>query len=439
MENNGEIHKITEDLLDKVFKVFENSFDLTTDSRKVKRGSIFVALRGENFNGNVFATQALKQGASSVIIDDKDYFIDERTILVTDSLIFLQRFANYYRKSFSIPFLAISGTNGKTTTKELINAVLEKKYKVCSTQGNLNNQIGVALTLLSIKKDCQVAIIEMGASHIGDIEELCQIAEPTCCLLTNVGTAHIEGFGSKEGVLQAKTELYKYVDEKKGKIFVNYDDENLRKQTIYNKITYSLKDKSVNVFADIRGEDSVFASIRYRDSEIHSQLVGEYNAYNILSALAVGLFFEIPLSRIKEAIENYTPTNNRSQINKTKKNTLILDCYNANPSSCLLALETFDRVKSKDKRVFFGAMKELGDVSCKEHCDIVKKLLEMSLQEIILVGEEYKDFACQDKKIKYFDTSLEAKEYLRKENVKDSLILIKGSRSTKMEILLDVL
>ena len=193
MENNGEIHKITEDLLDKVFKVFENSFDLTTDSRKVKRGSIFVALRGENFNGNVFATQALKQGASSVIIDDKDYFIDERTILVTDSLIFLQRFANYYRKSFSIPFLAISGTNGKTTTKELINAVLEKKYKVCSTQGNLNNQIGVALTLLSIKKDCQVAIIEMGASHIGDIEELCQIAEPTCCLLTNMETAHIEG------------------------------------------------------------------------------------------------------------------------------------------------------------------------------------------------------------------------------------------------------
>lgn len=430
---------ITEELLQKVLEIFYSSFDITTDSRKVKQGSIFVALRGENFNGNTFAYNALQQGASLVIIDDENYFIDQRTILVEDSLVFLQKFANYYRKTFSIPFLAISGTNGKTTTKELIHTVLQQKYRVYATQGNLNNQIGVPLTLLSIKKDCQIAVIEMGASHVGDIEELCQITEPTCCLLTNVGTAHIEGFGSMEGVLQTKTELYKYVDKKQGKIFVNNDDENLKKQLLSNKTTYSLKDISADVFATSIKEDTGFACIKYKEVEINSHLVGVYNAYNILSALAVGLFFEVPVSQIKNAIENYIPQNNRSQIQKTSKNILVLDCYNANPSSCVSVLTTFDKMKAKDKRVYFGAMKELGKASREEHLKIIKILLSMNLQEIVLVGKEYKEVVPSNQRVKYFDSSLEAKEYLQKENVSDSLILIKGSRSTKMEILTDVL
>ncbi|MDO5760110.1 MAG: UDP-N-acetylmuramoyl-tripeptide--D-alanyl-D-alanine ligase [Bacteroidota bacterium] len=439
MEHNRKIQAIDEKLLSKVMNVFSSSLDITTDSRKVKQGSIFVALKGENFNGNSFSLQALESGASLVIIDEEDFFIDQRTIVVENSLLFLQKFANYYRKTFSIPFLAISGTNGKTTTKELISTVLQQKYEVFATFGNLNNQIGVPLSLLSIKKDCQIAVIEMGASHIGDIDELCQIAEPTCCLLTNVGTAHIEGFGSMEGVLQTKTELYKYVNRKGGKVFVNYDDENLRKQTLINKTTYSLKDESADVFASVIKEDSGFACIKYKDIEIHSNLVGEYNAYNILSALSVALFFEIPIEKIKYAIENYIPQNNRSQIERTKNNTLILDCYNANPSSCLSVLSTFDKMKAKDKRAFFGAMKELGEVSQQEHQRILDKLLSMNLQEIILVGKEYKAIAEQRKEVKYFDTSLQAKEYLEEERVTKSLILIKGSRSTKMEVLRDVL
>lgn len=439
MEPNRKMQAITEELLQKVLKIFYSSFDITTDSRKVKQGSIFVALRGENFNGNTFVCNVLQQGASLAIIDDENYFIDQRTILVEDCLVFLQKFANYYRKTFSIPFLAISGTNGKTTTKELIHAVLQQKYRVYATQGNLNNQIGVPLTLLSIKKDCQIAVIEMGASHVGDIEELCQIAEPSCCLLTNVGTAHIEGFGSKEGVLQTKTELYKYVDKSKGEIFVNNDDENLKKQPLSNKITYSLKDTSADVFALPINEKSGFACIKYKDVEINSHLVGEYNAYNILSALVVGLFFKVPVSQIKNAIESYIPQNNRSQIQKTLKNTLVLDCYNANPSSCLSVLTTFDKMKAKDKRVYFGAMKELGKASREEHLKIVKRLLSMNLREIVLVGKEYKEIVPLNQRVKYFDSSLEAKEYLQKENVSDSLILIKGSRSTKMEILTDVL
>lgn len=439
MEHNSKIHKIDNNLLQQVLEEYQKSYLLTTDSRKVQQGSIFVALKGENFNGNTFASMALEQGASMVIIDDNNYYINQRTILVEDSLKFLQKFANYYRKQFDIPVFAISGTNGKTTTKELIHQVLAKKYNVLATVGNLNNQIGVPLTLLNLRADTQIAIIEMGASHIGDIDELCNIAEPTCCLLTNVGTAHIEGFGSKEGVLKTKTELYRYIDKQKGKVFVNYDDEGLRKQQIQNKTTYSLNDKSADISAKMINADSPFASIEIEGMEINSCLVGSFNSYNILAAVVVGKYFNVPLTDIKQAIEEYQPTNNRSQIQKTQKNTLILDCYNANPSSCKFALEAFDQIHSEDKRVFIGAMKELGAVSRDEHHNIVKKLKTMSLKEIILVGEEYKEFANLDEGIKYFDSSNEASEYLKQENINNSLILIKGSRATKMEVLIDVL
>lgn len=437
MENNREYSEITEILLQQVLEVFETTHYSTTDSRKIRNGCIFVSLRGENFNGNVFAKNAIENGAAIVIIDDTDYYIDKRTILVKDSLVFLQKFANRYRRKFSIPFIAISGTNGKTTTKELMHAVLSKKYKVHATEGNLNNQIGVPLTLLSMQENTQIAIIEMGASHIGDLDELCEIAEPTMALLTNIGTAHIEGFGSKEGVVKTKTELYRYVANKHGRIFANIDDENLQKYAPKEAITYSLY-KQADIKANKIHEDTPFASICVNDTEINSHLVGSYNCYNILAALSVGLFFKISLEDIKQAIEEYNPQNNRPEIKHTNKNTLILDCYNANPSSCCFALNAFDRMQAKNKIVMLGSMKELGSVSEQEHANIVQIVKDMHTKQAIFVGQEYKKHAL-GKDIYWFSTSLEAKEFVEKENIQDSLILIKGSRATKMEILIDAL
>lgn len=437
MENNKKLQKIDKELLQRVLNVFECSYDLTTDSRKVKQGSVFVALRGDNFDGNAFAGKALEQGASLVVIDNEDYYQNEKTILVEDSLVFLQRFANYYRKTFSIPFLAISGTNGKTTTKELVNAVLSTKFKVSATIGNLNNQIGVPLTLLNIKRDTDVAVVEMGASRLKDIEFLCEIAEPTCGLLTNVGTAHIEGFGSLQGVVQTKTELYRFLNGVNGKVFVNNDDENLFSQEVKNKTTYALK-KDAEVKASFSNLESPFAEIELEDNVIKSNLIGSYNAYNILAAITVGKYFGVSMENMKKAIETYKPENHRSEIKETEKNTLILDCYNANASSCRFALNAFNNIKADDKRVYIGAMKELGSVSEQEHKAIADIIKSMNLKQAIFVGEEYKAFATGEN-IYWFATSDEAKAFVKKENVSKAFILIKGSRATQMEKLADVL
>ncbi|MBQ9253846.1 MAG: UDP-N-acetylmuramoyl-tripeptide--D-alanyl-D-alanine ligase [Bacteroidales bacterium] len=437
MEHNNKTRTLSDTIMQRVLNLFECSYDITTDSRKVKQGSIFVALKGNNVDGNHFAKQAIENGAKLAIIDDEEFYLGDKTLLVEDSLLFLQEFANYYRKTFSIPFIAISGTNGKTTTKELINAVLSVKYKVCATQGNLNNHIGVPLTLLQLKRDTQIAVIEMGASHIGDIDELCNIAEPTYGLLTNVGTAHIEGFGSLNGVLQTKTELYRYLNKTNGKVFVNFDDENLRKQDVENRISYSLYDKA-DTQAEIINPQDVFAQIRVDGVDIKSNLVGSYNAHNILATLTVGRYFGIPLEEIKKAIEDYKPQNHRSEIEKTEKNTLILDCYNANPSSCKFAIEAFKNISSPNKRIYIGAMKELGQVSEQEHKAIADIIKQMNLTEAIFVGEEYKEYAKGDN-IHWFLTSQEAKKFVKQENITSSCILIKGSRATQMEILKDVL
>lgn len=437
MESNKKLQKIDKELLQRVLNVFECSYDLTTDSRKVKQGSVFVALRGDNFDGNAFASKALEQGASLVIIDNEDYYQNEKTILVENSLVFLQKFANYYRKTFSIPFLAISGTNGKTTTKELVNAVLSTKFKVSATIGNLNNQIGVPLTLLNIKRDTDVAVVEMGASRLKDIEFLCEIAEPTCGLLTNVGTAHIEGFGSLQGVVQTKTELYRFLNSINGKVFVNNDDENLCCQDVNNKTTYALKNDA-DIKASFSNLESPFAEIEFEDNVIKSNLIGSYNAYNILAALCVGKYFGVSMEDMKQAIESYKPENHRSEIKETEKNTLILDCYNANASSCRFALNAFNNIKAEDKRVYIGAMKELGNVSEQEHKAIAEIIKSMNLKQAIFVGEEYKEFAYGEN-IHWFATSDEAKTFVGKENVSNAFILIKGSRATQMEKLADVL
>lgn len=445
MEDNKElrikskkIKEKNEEIFNQLFDFFQKSEEITTDSRKVGKGSLFFALKGDNFDGNKFAKMALDKGAEVAVIDNKDYFIsNDKTILVDDTLKCLQDFSNYYRNKLNIPILAISGTNGKTTTKELIHAVLSKKYKTTATEGNLNNQIGVPLSLLKIKQDTQIAIIEMGASHLKDIDFLCNIAEPNLGLLTNVGTAHILGFGSFEGVIQTKTELYRYLNRKRGKVFVNLDDENLSKQEVNNKTTYSLT-KQADSMAKIINIDSPFAQIMVDNVEIKSNLIGSYNCSNILAAVTIGKYFDVPILDIKNAIEEYNPTNNRSQIKKTKKNTLILDCYNANPSSCEKAIEAFKKLKGEDKRVFIGEMRELGVVSKEKHKEIADILNNINLKQVIFVGKEYEDFATKDNNL-WFLTSNEAKEYLKKENIKDSLILIKGSRLAQMENLIDVL
>lgn len=438
MDDNKQYSKEKEEIMKYLLKIFQKYEDVTTDTRTIKKGSIFFGLKGENFDGNSFANKALSLGAEAVVIDNKDYYINDKTILVEDSLSCLQDFASYYRKTLTIPIFAISGTNGKTTTKELIHTILSTKYKTSATVGNLNNQIGVPLTLLKIKKDDQIAIVEMGASHLKDIEFLCNIAQPTCGLLTNVGTAHIAGFGSLEGVVQTKTELYRFLNSRKGKVFVNFDDENLKKQQVENKTTYSLKTKA-DIQAKIINQESPFAEIEIDNQEIHSNLIGGYNCYNILAAICVGKYFDVSLSLMKNAIESYQPNNNRSQIKKTDRNTLILDCYNANPSSCKEAINAFSKIKADEKRVFIGAMKELGTVSEKEHKAIADLLNSLSLKQIIFVGDEYKQYATQKNNV-WFQTSNEAKNYIiNNEQIKDSLILIKGSRATQMENLVDVL
>lgn len=437
MENNTRIRQIDEGLLKEVLEVFKRNYALTTDSRKVEEGSIFVALKGEKYDANTFAKSAIDKGASLVIIDNKDYYIDQRTIVVEDSLRFLQEFATYYRDTFDIPVLAISGTNGKTTTKELINAVLSTKYRTQATRGNLNNQIGVPLTLLSWRKDLEIGIVEMGASHVGDIDELCRIAKPNMCLLTNIGVAHIEGFGSEENVVRTKCELYRYVESKGGKAFVNKDDRNLYSHSPKVYTSYSLLQEG-DVCGKQIDKDSPFASIEVQGVRMYSHLVGAYNTYNILAAVSVGLYFGIKLETIKEAIENYEPQNNRSQVKKTEHNTLILDCYNANPSSCKSALWSFNDMEAKDKRVFLGEMCELGAVSEKEHKQIAQMVKQMGLRQIIFVGENYKPYSTLSNCL-WFETSEEARDFLQTQKIEDSLILIKGSRKTEMEKLGDVL
>ncbi|MBR1627243.1 MAG: UDP-N-acetylmuramoyl-tripeptide--D-alanyl-D-alanine ligase [Bacteroidales bacterium] len=428
---------LNDSLFCEVLEVFEKTHFITTDSRKINGNGIFVALKGDFYDANTFAKSAIDNGADLVIIDKPEYFINEKTLLIEDSLLFLQKFANYYRKTFDIPVIAISGTNGKTTTKELMYEVLSTKFVTQATQGNLNNQIGVPLTILSWKRNIEIAVVEMGASHIGDIDELCRIAEPSIGLLTNIGTAHIEGFGSFEGVVRTKTELYRYIEAHNGKVFVNTDDENLQKHAPDNKITYSLLTQA-DVSAVKTDLKQPFAAIELQKTTIHSHLVGSYNCYNMLAAATVGLFFSIDIKQIKQALEKYEPQNNRSQVKKTQKNTLILDCYNANPSSCRYALEAFNEISAKDKRIFIGEMRELGEVSQAEHKAIAEIILSMNLTQAVFVGNEYKSYAFVPKCF-WFETSEEARNFFQTQNIKNSLILIKGSRATKMEILQDVL
>lgn len=435
MECNREsIEKIKE-----LYSHYLKNPSISTDSRSIKKGDVFFALKGDNFDGNNFVFQAIEQGASLVVCDNKQIEKGDKILLCENSLTMLQNLATYHRKQLKTTIIGISGTNGKTTTKELIQVVLSKKFKTLATKGNLNNHIGVPLTLLSIPCDTEIAIVEMGANHVGEIGFLCDIAMPDLAILTNIGTAHIEGFGSRENIIKTKKELFDFVKNnscEKSHIFVNADDNALKDETFSKKTTYSLNTK-----ADISAKaccENGYAQIIYKDNLIASNLVGVYNAYNILAALTIGLHFCVELEQIKKAIEEYTPSNNRSQILKTNTNTLILDCYNANPSSCTSSIESFANMEANHKMVFMGAMKELGDVSIQEHKRVFDLLQSKGFERIVLIGEEYKS-VLEEGKVEWYANSEEFKENLIENKIEEATILIKGSRSTKMEVLKDVL
>ncbi|MGQ0829831.1 MAG: UDP-N-acetylmuramoyl-tripeptide--D-alanyl-D-alanine ligase [Bacteroidota bacterium] len=416
-----------------------------TDTREIQAGSIFFALKGSNFNANQFAEKAIQAGCSLAVIDEKEFKKDERYFLVDDVLIALQQLANHHRKQLSIPVIAITGTNGKTTSKELLNAVLSEKYKVLATKGNLNNHIGVPLTLLNIKKDHEIAIIEMGANHQGEIAILCSIAEPEFGMITNIGKAHLEGFGGLEGVIKAKSELYHFIKQKKGKLFVNADNELLKKLSEgINRVTFgtSAEMNFIGKFIEsnpfVKLKCSVKTDSLDKKPTISTQLVGKYNFENILAAACIGNYFGVSDDHVKRGLEKYVSSNNRSQVMKTKNNLLLLDAYNANPSSMTAAIENFAQMDQQNKMVILGDMLELGDDSAKEHAAIVNLLKQKNINTVLLIGNHFAE-AGKIINAKTFSNSEEVLQYLKQHPVKNTTILIKGSRGIKLEKVIEVL
>lgn len=419
---------------------------ICTDTRKLEKGALFFALKGANFNANGFAQKAIDEGCSLAVVDEEQFVTSENIVLVADVLEALQQLANFHRKQFTIPVLAITGSNGKTTNKELINAVLSKKYNTLATVGNLNNHIGVPLTLLKLTHEHEFAIIEMGANHQGEIDMLCRIADPDYGLITNIGKAHLEGFGGIEGVKKGKSELYKYLNAKDGKAFVNGDDEVLHDLAFDNdKITYGCKKLYDVIGKDCGSSETVVFkyTTRYGEkdwnnvAEIRTQILGSYNFINCLGAACVGCYFKVGEAEIREALENYLPNMNRSQLVKTGRNTIILDAYNANPNSMKAAIENFAKYKSDRKLILLGDMFELGEYSQEEHRKLVELLKENKLDNVMLVGNEF--FQLSETNFRSFKTTDECKEYLQKHPVSDTTVLIKGSRGMKMEALQEVL
>ncbi len=429
-----------------LYSVFlETGQKISTDTRKLEKGSIFFALKGGNFNANQFALKAVEEGCKLAVVDEKEFCLDERFMLVEDVLKALQDLARHHRRQFSIPVLAITGSNGKTTHKELIYTVLTRKYNTLATIGNLNNHIGVPLTLLQLKPEHEFAIVEMGANHQGEIDELCRIAEPDFGLITNIGKAHLEGFGGIEGVKKGKSELYRFLKAKNAKAFVNGDDEVLYQLAFENdKITYGCKKLYDVIGKDFTTEETVSLkyTTRYGDKnwaslpQINTHIVGHYNFINCLAAVCVGSYFKVNDSDIKEALENYVPNMNRSQLVKTQRNTLLLDAYNANPNSMKAAIENFAKYRADHKLVLLGDMFELGEFSREEHETVINILEQFSFEEVLLVGHEFSSFATRFRK---FKTTEECKKYLADKHLSGKTVLIKGSRGMKMESLQEVL
>lgn len=428
--------------MENLFKLFYETSGVCTDTRKIEKDCLFICLKGANFNGNTFAAQALQEGAKHVIVDEAQFQTSESIHLVDDCLGFLQQLANHHRKKFDIPVIGITGSNGKTSTKELINAVLSKKYSVLATKGNLNNHIGVPLTLLQLKQHHEIAIIEMGANRFKDIEELCTIAEPNYGIITNIGKAHLEGFGSFDGVLKTKRELYESVEFHGGTIVFNSDDLILTDNLPGNIKHFSYgTGEQANVIGNLIGL-TPFVKLSYKTGNYSSPvleagMVGKYNFYNYLAAISFGILFDVPYNRINDAITGYVPENNRSQVKKTERNTLILDCYNANPTSMRSALESFAMIDHPDKCFIIGDMLELGEQSDSEH----KQIIEFSQRQGLMgytVGPLFHDHVSPNI-MGSFATREEMISHLQSHPIKGKLVLLKGSRGIGLEILEDSL
>jgi UDP-N-acetylmuramoyl-tripeptide--D-alanyl-D-alanine ligase len=427
--------------IEKLYSLFLSHPLITTDSRNCAENSLFFALKGENFDGNSYAAQALSNGCSYAIIDNAEFSLDERTILVEDVLTTLQQLANHHRHQFSIPVIGITGSNGKTTTKELMAAVLSKKYNTLFTQGNLNNHIGVPLTLLSLTHEHQMAIIEMGANHPGEIKQLSQIAEPEYGIITNIGKAHLEGFGSYEGVIKTKKELYDFISITGGTIFVNGENTLLCNLSEgINSVRYG---EAPNTFTASLTANYPQLTISVQDDEnqysIETQLSGAYNFENLKAAITIGLYFGVPLALIAEALSEYEPKNNRSQIKNTAKNRLILDYYNANPSSMELAVNEFQHSTFQHKVLILGDMKELGEYSFAEHRAILQKISTEHYNVVICIGEEFAKHANEFSKIEFYASTRDAMAAVERKSLSGKTILLKGSRSMKLEMILPVL
>jgi UDP-N-acetylmuramoyl-tripeptide--D-alanyl-D-alanine ligase len=421
-----------------LYKIFLQFPSVQTDTRKIRSGDIFFALKGPSFNGNAFAEQALELGAAYVVVDELAFAANPKCILVEDVLKCLQLLARHHRQQFNIPFIAITGSNGKTTSKELVATVLSQKFKTYATEGNLNNHIGVPLTILKIKNDAEMAIIEMGANHQREIASYCEIALPNFGIINNCGKAHIEGFGGIEGVRKGKGELYDFIRNNGGTIFRNVDLDYLvdMAKGISNQITYGSDEA---VYVGYVTDNSITLDIHLDapdySMDIHSNLVGEYNFPNLMLAVAVGDYFGVAGDEIKSAIEAYQPDNSRSQLIEKSSNKIILDAYNANPTSMRAAISNFSKLEGS-KILWLGAMKEMGTDEAKEHQELLAFIEQWQWEDIILVGKEFEPFKA-DKK--WFETSMQAAEYISQNKPREAMILIKGSRGSKMEKMFDVL
>ena len=426
--------------MDRIFQQFLRVHKVTTDTRHIEKDSIFFALKGERFNGNTFALQALEAGASMAVVDEVIAGADERVVQVNDVLAALQELSKMYRSTFSIPFVAITGSNGKTTTKELMRDVLKKKYKVHATKGNLNNHIGVPLTLLSMPADTELAIIEMGANHQKEISSYCQYAMPDFGLITNIGKAHLEGFGGEEGVKKGKRELYDFIQAKEGLVFANTEYPVLDEVSKgMRRVEYGFHTGGQHLSAVEGGDTLTFDLSTENNSAIrvHTQLAGSYNLYNMASAIAVGRYFGVPLQDIVDAIEAYTPDNNRSQLVRSAKNTIIMDAYNANPNSMVEALKNLAKQNHTSKLAIIGDMRELGETGPLEHQKIIDLAQELGLS-CWLVGPIF--FSLKEKSnFPAFLNTDDAKQYLQNHPVEKALVLLKGSRGIKLEGLSDLL
>lgn len=418
-------------------KIIHNHFlkctSISIDTRKIEKNSFFVAIKGENFDANTFAKEALEKGALVVLIDNRDYYIDERTILVKNSIETLQELARYHRQFLNIPIIALTGSNGKTTTKELIYAVLSKKYNTKATLGNLNNHIGVPLTLLAFDVNTEIGIVEMGANHQKEIEFLCNIAQPDYGYITNFGKAHLEGFGGIEGVIKGKCELYNFLLNRKKIVFLNLDDNiQVEKSINIKSYTFGINQPDADV-AIKKISANPFVEVTYSNSKITSHLIGLYNSNNINAAIAIGTYFDVSAIDIKSAIEGFVPENNRSQLLNIFSNEIILDAYNANPSSMKVAIENFIQLKKSHKIAILGDMFELGEESIYEHHQIVSMLTNENAITTFFIGEGFYSCRIKNKNLHFFENFEIFSNYFEKTKISDTIILIKGSRGMALE------